>query len=98
MITTSSTVTTGPDCSHRAHVPVETIGRPLYGQESAPIIETVARLCINPACWAQLPVAWGCDECKWVRAAEECRLCDWAPRVTHVLVTPCTAHREGAPS
>lgn len=73
-------------CAHEDHIPVETVGSPTYGQETAPIIAVVARLCLS--CSTQLPVSWGCTDCTWVDGPR--RLCDPSP--SRVLAHACPTH------
>lgn len=46
------TATTGP-CAHEDTIPVESIGSPAYGQESAPIITVTGHRCLT--CSSLLP-------------------------------------------
>lgn len=61
-------------------------------EDSEPVLLTgtddcVAQVCTN--CLAQLPAAWGCDDCEWV---EERALCQLTP--LRRLARPCSIHRE----
>lgn len=73
------------DCPHDTTVPVEVV-QPDADPTHAPVIEVVARLCLD--CDDQLPANWGCGDCEW---AEERSFCDRYPR--RHLTVPCPTHR-----
>ena len=72
-------------CVHAEHVPLERVGRPVYGHESAPVIETTGHRCLG--CGTVLGPGWGCEACTWLQV-----LLLVTASTTYVLANPCPTH------